>query len=95
MTWWPFAMRHPRNWESPYSEFFVEEVDYHARHSVTEIASAAARILYSRHAGRQLRALLESGRPDIAHLHNIYHQLSPAILPVLAESGRADDHDAA
>ena len=51
------------------------------------MASAATRILYSRHAGRQLRALLETGRPDIAHLHNIYHQLSPAILPVLAERG--------
>jgi glycosyltransferase involved in cell wall biosynthesis len=47
----------------------------------------AGRLLYSRHAVRQLSALLDACRPQLAHLHNIYHQLSPAILPLLAERG--------
>lgn len=81
----PFAMRHERNRETPYSEFFVDEVDYHAPHSAFAKIKAAARILHSRHAVTQLTALLDRHRPHIAHLHNIYHQISPAILPLLAE----------
>ena len=83
----PFAMRHPRNRDSEYSRFFVEEVDYHTPQSWPSKVTAAARLLYSRHAARQLAALVEYRRPDLAHLHNIYHQLSPAILPLLAQRG--------
>jgi glycosyltransferase involved in cell wall biosynthesis len=81
----PFAMRHARNRPSPYSDYFVDEVDYHAKHSWPEKVKLAARMLYSRHAASKLAALLAAHRPDIAHLHNIYHQLSPAIIPLLAQ----------
>jgi glycosyltransferase involved in cell wall biosynthesis len=83
----PFAMKHGRNFASPYSEFFVDEVDYHAPQSWYCKARAAARLLYSRHAAGRLGALVDAHPPDIAHLHNIYHQLSPAILPLLAQRG--------
>jgi glycosyltransferase involved in cell wall biosynthesis len=83
----PFAMKHPRNLSSPYAEYFVDEVDYHARHSWYGAIKAASRLLYSRHAADRLAALIDHRRPDLAHLHNIYHQLSPAILPLLARHG--------
>ncbi len=83
----PFAMKHAGNWPTPFSEFFVDEVDYHAPQSWYGSARTAARLLYSRHAAAKLEALVEAHPPDLAHLHNIYHQLSPAILPRLADRG--------
>lgn len=83
----PFAMRHARNLPSAYSDYFVDEADYHTAHSWPEKVQLAARMLYSRHAATKLAALLDAHRPDLAHLHNIYHQLSPAIIPVLTERG--------
>jgi len=32
---------------------------------------------------KKLEKLLERERPDVAHLHNIYHQLTPSIITVL------------
>ena len=81
----PFAMLHARNLPTPYADYFVDEADYHAAHSWPTKARMAARMLYSRHAAAKLEALLAAHPPDLAHLHNIYHQLSPAILPRLAE----------
>ena len=83
----PFAMHHERNRESDYSEFFVDEVDYHAPQTTLRKLRMASRMLYSRHAATQLTALLDRHGADLAHLHNIYHQISPSILPVLAERG--------
>ena len=34
-----------------------------------------------------MRGLLDSVQPRIAHVHNIYHHLSPSILPLLKERG--------
>jgi glycosyltransferase involved in cell wall biosynthesis len=80
----PFAMKHARNLESAYADFFVDEVDYHAPQPWPAQIRMAARMLYSRHAASKLAALVDAHPPDLAHLHNIYHQLSPAILPFLA-----------
>ncbi len=79
-----FAMEHPQNLDTPWKRFFVSHVDYH-----DETAGwwsklrAAAHIIWNREAARKLEALLLEFRPDVAHLHNIYHQLSPSILWVL------------
>lgn len=43
----------------------------------------AIRYLYNRRAAKKLNAFLNEFRPDIAHCHNIYGHLTPAILPVL------------
>jgi glycosyltransferase involved in cell wall biosynthesis len=83
----PFAMRHARNRPSPYEEFFVDEVDYHAPQSGLAKLRIASRMLYSRQAAARLEALLDRHPQQLAHLHNIYHQISPSILPVLGERG--------
>ncbi|HQZ86377.1 MAG TPA: glycosyltransferase, partial [Actinomycetota bacterium] len=58
-------------------------------HSYTawEKVVKATKVVYSFEAQRQLRRLVVDRRPDVAHIHNIYHHLSPAILPVLKELG--------
>ncbi|OGL71687.1 hypothetical protein A3B32_00860 [Candidatus Uhrbacteria bacterium RIFCSPLOWO2_01_FULL_53_9] len=44
------------------------------------------RMVWSLEAQRALRELLRAWRPDIAHVHNIYTQMSPSVLPVLHEA---------
>jgi glycosyltransferase involved in cell wall biosynthesis len=83
----PFGMKHPRNAESPYHRFFVDEVDYDSPSPWYSKLRTAERIVYSRHARRRMAALLDEVKPDLAHAHNIYHQLSPAILPELGRRG--------
>ncbi len=82
-----FSMEDPRNEPSPFSRYFVTGVDLHQSASLFEKVHTAGRIVYSFEARRRLSALLSDHRPDIAHIHNIYHQLSPSILHTLRSSG--------
>ena len=41
------------------------------------------RLFYSWSARRNLKKLLQTWQPDIVHLHNIYHQISPSIISLL------------
>ncbi len=79
----PWSMHHPDNVPTPWSRFFVSERRYDKREGLVKEAEKAMNIIWSREAARQLRALLREFRPDVAHIHNIYHQLSPSILTVL------------
>lgn len=80
----PFSMDHPQNLPTAYARYFVSNVELgETSGGLRSTIGAAGRILYSREAERKLDALLTDERPDVAHLHNIYHQLSPAILRAL------------
>lgn len=77
----PFGISHPDNLENPYQRFWPAEIDYHQ-----PTIRQAAGIFWSREAQRKMAALLTFIRPDIAHVHNIYHQISPSILVELARA---------
>jgi len=79
-----FSMDHPDNQDSPYFPYFVPNVDYNARFKRSRIAVT---FIHNREAIKRLRVLIEKERPHIAHLHNIYHQITPAIIPVLSKAG--------
>ena len=81
-----FGMAHPENPRLRAPAATVSFVDFDAARSWSAKARAAGRILYSFEARRALDAFVRAVRPDIAHLHNIHHQLSPSILPVLARN---------
>lgn len=85
----PFAMEDPKNRPTPYATFFVSPVDFgvHARRSVVGSLRATARLFWSREAAKKFDALLTATRPDVIHLHNIYHHLSPSILSVARRHG--------
>jgi glycosyltransferase involved in cell wall biosynthesis len=83
----PFAMEHQANFATPYSRYFVSRVELDGSGTVIEKLGAAARFVYSRESRKKLRALLGAVRPDVAHLHNIAHQISPSIIGVLKKSG--------
>jgi len=82
-----FAMQHPLNEPSPWSQYFVEEIEFGRRYGLAQRIAKATKVVYSFEAQRRLRALIERFRPDVAHLHCIYHHLSPSILPVLHAAG--------
>ena len=83
----PFAMADADARPSPWRRFFTPAHDYRrARWSAAAPAQALS-LIWNREAARWLDRLLREVRPDVAHLHNVYHHLSPAILPVLARHG--------
>jgi len=79
-----FGMRHPRNVDSDTSRHYVSEVDFEQPPPGIGRLRVAARAVYSFEARRRMSALL-ADQPafDVAHLHNVYHQLSPSILAPL------------
>jgi glycosyltransferase involved in cell wall biosynthesis len=83
----PFSMSHPDNWPTEWFRFFVSQTDYHAEHGPFSKIREAAKIVYSLEAKRKITALLEETRPDLAHMHNIYHQLSPSIFGPVKKRG--------
>jgi glycosyltransferase involved in cell wall biosynthesis len=83
----PFAMDHPQNEESEHSDLFVSHFGFDARRTVGDLVRTAVRVVHSVEARRKIGALVERTRPDVAHLHNIAHQLSPSILYGLKNEG--------
>jgi glycosyltransferase involved in cell wall biosynthesis len=82
-----FSMHHPKNLASQWAQYFVDEIEFGHEYSFTEKLSMASKVIYSFEAQRKLRQLIKDFKPDVAHLHCIYHHLSPAIIPVLKEAG--------
>ncbi|MFH1143636.1 MAG: glycosyltransferase family 4 protein [Candidatus Eisenbacteria bacterium] len=83
----PFAMADARNEATPYSAYFVHGVDYRRRMAPWRGARAAQRAIYSFETIRKINALARRARPEIAHLHNIYHQISPSLIIALDRLG--------
>jgi glycosyltransferase involved in cell wall biosynthesis len=83
----PFAMADQDVRPSPWSSYFVRARDYSAPRWSGGALGDALSLLWNREAAANLDRLIRDSRPDVAHLHNIYHHLSPSILPVLAKHG--------
>ncbi|MBF0329899.1 MAG: glycosyltransferase family 4 protein [Nitrospirae bacterium] len=78
-----WGMNHPLNPDYPFKNYFVENVDYHALNSYKKKMMMAVNLLYSFKAKRKLEKLFKEFKPDIVHLNNFAHQISPSILHVL------------
>jgi glycosyltransferase involved in cell wall biosynthesis len=83
----PFAMRHPQNLPTPWADYFPDEIEFGRSYGLGTKLLHAQRVIFSLQARKRMRALLGQVRPRIAHAHNIYHHLSPSILPSLREAG--------
>ncbi len=79
----PFAMQHDGNEPSAWSDYFISEIEYGNQHGALTKAMHAAKVIYSLEAQRKLSRLIEAAPPTIAHAHNVYHHLSPAIFSTL------------
>jgi len=81
-----FASHHPDNQATPWSRHFAPGADYHGAGPLTAL-KLAGEVIDNKPAAAALEGLLADFRPDIAHLHNIHHQLSPSILRVFEKVG--------
>ena len=83
-----FSMADPRGQPTPYDQYFVPHIDFKdPDHGWFTRAKLGAHAIYSTEARRQLRKVIAAFRPDIAHVRNIYHHLSPSILWELKAQG--------
>jgi glycosyltransferase involved in cell wall biosynthesis len=81
-----YGMRHPENPTLPFQDAFpplaeLEPPPTGLRRRVT----ATGRMLYSPSSRRGIEEVVRAFQPDVAHLHNIYHQLSPSVLRPLRD----------
>ncbi len=80
-----FSQKNPANIESAGEEFFISDLDLSG--ADRSAAWRWGRIFWSFAARRAIKKTIRKYRPDIAHIHNIYHQISPSILPILKSAG--------
>ena len=83
----PFSMQHPKNHPTPWSQYFIDDLEMHGDYSLLQKVSRLPKVIYSFEARRKLGELIDRVRPDIAHAHNIYHHISPSILGLLKSRG--------
>lgn len=82
-----FSMQDKDNNPSPYSKYFSGHFDLNEKCGFWEKTKRASKVLYNFEAERNLEKLIKEEKPDIAHLHNFYHYLSPSIINVLKKNG--------
>ena len=85
-----FGMSHPENEPMRYADLFPSRVEFEPPPpGVAGKARGVGRMLWSTTARRGIEAVLDDLRPDVVHLHNVYHQLSPSVLAPLRRRGIA------
>jgi glycosyltransferase involved in cell wall biosynthesis len=83
----PFAMKDEHARPTPWDRYFVKARDYSSPRFGGGAMGDALSLIWNREAAHKLDDLIRETRPDVAHLHNIYHHLSPSILTVLRKHG--------
>jgi len=83
-----FSMADPQGEATPYDHNFIPHIDFKVSDvgAYTHIKNAGHAI-YSREARTRMRTMIAEFRPDVAHVRNIYHHLSPSILWELKAHG--------
>ena len=82
-----FSMDHPNNVKSSWSKYFIKNVNYNKSLSLKEKINLFKNTLYSREAEKNLSKLIDYFKPDITHVHNFNHQLTPSVLVALKKKG--------
>jgi glycosyltransferase involved in cell wall biosynthesis len=80
-----FSTRSPQNSDSPDAKYFVERMNLDRREGWRKDARKAMRFLWNREASKYFIQMLDEMKPDVVHLHNIYHHLSSSILAPIRE----------
>ncbi|MFH0854005.1 MAG: glycosyltransferase family 4 protein [bacterium] len=80
-----FSMAHEKNERTKYEKYFADRVEFIdvSLASLINIGINCFKFFYNWDAVLKLEHLIKDEKPDIAHIHNIAHQLSPAIINML------------
>lgn len=83
----PFSMKDERNLPTPYTEYFIENIDYKKvnKNSISDGIKVVMKSIYSHEAMNKLAKLLEDVKIDFAHINVIHHYITPAILKILKQ----------
>ena len=81
------SMNHPKNFNTQWSKYFIDEIEFGQDYSIIQKIVMASKVVYSFEAQKKLKCLLNDFPIDLAHLHCIYHHLSPAIISTLHDAG--------
>lgn len=76
----PFAMQDAKNEPTEWARFFVSPVQTDRVRFDLQGLRTAGRFVYSFEARKKFGRLLDVAQPEMVHVHNIYHQISPSIL---------------
>lgn len=83
-----FAMQHPDNERATFERWFPPHLATDpAPSTLPGQVQGLGRMIWSASSRRGMEQVLRRFRPDVAHLHNVYHQLSPSILRPLRQAG--------
>lgn len=75
-----FSTASDKNLPSTDEKYFVTRNTLNKWQGVAKDAKKAAQFIWNREAERAMRTMLKDFKPDIVHVHNIYHHLSTSIL---------------
>jgi len=82
-----WGMKHPSNPPYPHGNLFVDNLDLNNAGGLRGQMAIAAKLLYSFEARNKMEALIRRiGKPDIVHVNNFAHQISPSILSVFKKN---------
>jgi len=83
-----FSMQDSRAEPTSYDPYLVPRVDFkQGSLGIWKSTKLAAHAIYSPDARKRLRRMIAAFQPDIAHVRNIYHHLSPSVLWELKAQG--------
>ena len=77
-----WGMAHPFNPQYSHQDYFIPSIDYNNPRGIWWQVKMAVNMLYSVEAKRNIEKLIKIEKPDVVHLNNFAHQISPSILPV-------------
>lgn len=85
-----FSMQHPQNFPNKYSSYWPSYIDFREvikDKSLKNFIKVINRTIYSVEAKKCISKFLDDVRPDIVHIHNILHHLTPSILSEIKKRG--------
>jgi len=83
-----FAMQHPSNLQTPFSRYFVSQIDFRGsleKRSFRTAFKVVQRSIYSRESSSRMASLLDDYKPDLVHIQHLDQHLSYSILPVIRQ----------
>ncbi len=84
-------MHHDKNFSSPFERFFVSnprmppQREWKIANFFSWFGDGLGGV-YSNEAKLKIKRLISEAKPDIAHIHNIYHHISPSILTAIKKN---------
>ncbi len=75
-----FSMKNPLNEKSIYSKYFIKNFDINAVKNFLSKIKLVPRVIFNFESKQKIQALVMEERPQIAHIHDIYHYITPSVL---------------